>query len=160
MGSAAPNHTPADDLRHELDTTLQAEAADVFAGLILAQDGSLQVHLTSRMPQVDALIERAITRVRRAYPDPVTLPNVEQFPGVTNTLRALLRLQDEVTSRSAEFNAHGIRLSHWGIDLWINRLEIGVLHLTPEAKALLEREFDADKVAVVDDGDGWRTLGR
>lgn len=144
---------PGGQLCRHLERRLEEHSPDAL-GYIQAASGGYLVHLTISHASLASLVDAAVDEFRQVVPANISLPRISVVADVKHSMRVLSLLQDEVRARSDELEARGIRWMHLGVNVWINRLEIGVKALTDEKRRFLEREFGADRIHVFEGG-GW-----
>jgi len=142
-----PSKEPIAVLANSLDTNLRASAPDAYAGIIHNGD-ILQVLVTSETSPVTA----AITKSKAALANP---PSVKVVAGSKNSLVALQKMRDDVKTRIPEWKSKGIELTHFGVDIRRNRVNIGVKNLTPGVKTQIEQELGVEQVVVEDTGEWY-----
>ncbi len=131
------------------------EPSDVLAQQL---NGAIQLHLTQNSPEVETLIESVVAALRNTVSDAQQLSSIERIVGARNSLRLLERTRDRIQIRRLGLDSRGIRISVYGVDVWKNRVRVEVQNLTSEAKAMLEAEFGAELVDVVEGGQ-WLAFG-
>lgn len=140
--AAEPERTPAAVLARTLDMRLRSQHPAQFAGLAIAQDGTLEVFAVGR----DAAFARLVDELRLGIaPD---MP-VRIVPDRRHSLKELEVTRDQVIARRLELEGLGISVARLGIDLRANKVRIGLPDPSAEATAVLIREFGAGRIVVV-----------
>lgn len=133
-----------------LDGLLQARFPDTYAGLSVASDGTVQIHVAAGMPAIAQQIEAITHHARRGASAKPSLPGVEVVANARNSLRALNALQDQLTARHHDLAEQGVLLGEWSVDVRSNKVHVGVIGLTAEARDILLTTFGEDKLEVVE----------
>lgn len=152
------NGDPAEVLASSLQQALRAGVPDSFAGVVITDDGNIEVYATGGIVAILEVIRGTEDNVRDSQPG-VSLPQVRVVEGCQNTIASLEAVHEEITARSDELVARGIELREWGVDVWANKTRIGVEALTPDEKQFLEREFGLGRVEAYERGK-WGTASR
>ncbi len=154
--AAPPYQDVVVGMASQIEANLRVAAPASFAGVAIGSDGSVVVYATASDAALSDSVRETIDGIRRMHQHD-GLPAVKVLAGRLNSLASLEGVRDSLTARQAELAARGVKLRHWGVDIWNNKTLIGVEDLTPAAKALLQREFGADRVEVVQAGEWIRT---
>jgi hypothetical protein len=131
---------------------LRQEDPDSFAGIVISPDGTIDLLVTASTPAT----VRAVDDARSLGRDAVRVRVVE---GMKYSHADLESLRDEVLRRNADLKSRGANITEFGVDERANKVRIGVKDLTPESAELLEREFGAEQLDIVEGGE-WDPLTR
>lgn len=142
---------PGDILIARLDATLRSYAPDAFAGLAIAPDGAIEVYIGGFETAASELVSATVAETQAALAIGCSLPIVRLIPGQRNSLATLESVHGALRARYHELRAVGIQVVRSGVDVRLNRLHIGVSHLTPETEMSLQAQFGAELINMGED---------
>lgn len=143
---AEPDSDRHREAAEALEQAFRTQASSIFSGVAVAPDGTVEIFVTEESPAVKAAIQAS--RVK-----PIS---IRVLSGRRNSLATLERVRDDIRGEGPALRKRGLKLTQLGVDVYANKVLIGVEFLDDATKEILEGKYGADKVEI-SEGGGWRT---